>query len=291
MTSFLRSPSQIVNPLDRRRFIGFGSGTGGGGGGFVGPLDDYTANLSVMLLPFRGLSSYTGNAFRVRDTTGDAEQNIGFDPVTGDLAAFTVGGNAAVRWWYDQSGGARDVPQATAAAQPFLTTNIVNGQPVARFDGTNDFLRGDCPNELGRTIYMVARMRSSVANVRLSNDSLNGNASTYNTGSASYNYYSTAPNVVDPVGGTSTNWSMIALKYSGGNTLAPYVNNTAATPFSTTAFYTTGTAYWLGSDQGGAGSFGPLDLAARLQYDVAHDNTTRQAIQTILAAKFGITLA
>lgn len=261
------------------------------GGGFVGPLDDYTANLSVMLLPFRGLSSFTGNGFRVRDTNDDSEQNVGFDASTGDLASFSVVGNAAIRTWFDQSGGARDVPQTTAAAQPLLTLNILNGQPVARFDGTNDFLTGSCPNETGRTIYMVARMRSSVTNTRLSNDSLNGNASLFDNGSSVYFYYVTSPNVVDPVGGTTSNWSLVTLKYSGGNTLAPYVNNTAATAFGTSAFYTTGGAYWLGSDHGGASSFGPADIACRLQYDVAHDDTTRQAIQTILAGRFGITLA
>jgi hypothetical protein len=290
MNLLLHSPSNLVNPLARQRFMGFGTGSSGGPM-FVGPLDAYTTSLSVALLPFRGFASYMGDAFRVRDTTGSAEQNVGFNPVTGALASFTVAGNAAVRWWYDQSGGARDVPQATAASQPFLTLNIVNSQPVLRFDGTNDFLRGDCPNQTGRTIYMVARMRSSVVNARLSNDSLNGNASTYDTGASSYGYYVTSPNIVEPMGGTTSNWSLVTLKYSSGTTLAPYVNNTAATPFTAQNFYTNGTAYWLGSDAGGTSSFAPLDLACRLQYDVAHDNTTRQAIQTILAAKFGITLA
>jgi len=170
-------------------------------GGFIGPLDPYTASLSVALLPFRGFSSYAGSGFRVRDTNDNTEQDIGFDSVTGNLASFSVVGNAAIRWWYDQSGGARDVPQATAAAQPYLTLNIVNGQPVARLDGTNDFLRGDCPNGTGRTIYMVARMRSSVTNARLSNDSLNGNASTYDSGASAYRYYVTTPNVTDSIGG------------------------------------------------------------------------------------------
>lgn len=277
-------------PLESSHLMLMGAGRSGGGG-FVGPLDDYTANLSVMLLPFRGLSSFTGNGFRVRDTNDDSEQNVGFDASTGDLASFSVVGNAAIRTWFDQSGGARDVPQTTAAAQPLLTLNILNGQPVARFDGTNDFLTGSCPNETGRTIYMVARMRSSVNNARLSNDSLNGNASTYDNGVSSYSYYLTAPNIVDPVGGTTTNWSVVTLKYSSGSTLAPYVNNTAATPFGTGAFYNNGGSYWLGSDHGGAGSFAPLDIAARIQYDTAHDDTTREAIQTILADKFNITLA
>jgi len=257
---------------------------------FVGPLDGYSTSLSVALLPFRAFSSYVGNAFRIRDTTGSAEQEVGFNAGTGALASFSVTGNAAVRKWYDQSGSVNDVSQATAAVQPYLTLNIVNGQPVARFDGTNDFLTGNCTNGQARTVYMVVKMRSSVTNGRAWNDSLNNNASVFDTGGSTYRYYATA-NGTDPVGGTSTNWNLVVLKYSAGNTCAPYINNAAGTVFTTYAYYNNGGAYWLASNVNGADSFSPADIACRLQYDVAHDNTTRQAIQTILAAKFGITLS
>lgn len=259
------------------------------GASFVGPLDDYTTSLSLALLPFRGFSSYNGALWRVRDTNDDSEQDVAFD-ADGQPVFPTLVGNGGIRYWYDQSGNANDLPQATAAAQPFLTDNVVNGYPVARFDGTNDYMTGSCVNSQNRTIYMVARMRSSVSNARLSNDSLNANASLYDNGSASYWYYLTS-NGIDPVGGTTTNWSLVTLKYSGGNTVAPYVNNTAATPFGAGAYYASGGAYWLASDHGGAASFSPADIACRLQYDAAHDDTTRQAIQTILATQFNITLA
>lgn len=42
--------------------------------------------------------------------------------------------------WADQSGSGNTVTQATSSAQPLLVNNEMNGKPVVRFDGINDFL-------------------------------------------------------------------------------------------------------------------------------------------------------
>jgi hypothetical protein len=260
------------------------------GASFVGPLDAYTTALSVMLLPFRGLSGYTGNAFRVRDTTGDAEQNIGFDPVTGDLAAFTVGGNAAVRWWYDQSGDARNVPQATAAAQPFLTTNIVNGQPVARFDGTNDAMVVSWTGAVTeRTLYVVARKRTAptgaggkkVVSLTFTNDSI-----LLCDQFTTWGWAKNSSEDAVELAGSPSNWSIVAIPFTT-STAQVWTNNQPADSF--TPWETFGDPYLeIGGSYIG---YADADVAAVLIYDTAHGDTTRQAIQTILAVKFGITLA
>ena len=52
--------------------------------------------------------------------------------------------NTAISQWDDRSGNAKNAIQATAANQPTFQTNILNGNPVVRFDGANppnsDFL-------------------------------------------------------------------------------------------------------------------------------------------------------
>jgi alpha-tubulin suppressor-like RCC1 family protein/Ca2+-binding RTX toxin-like protein len=44
--------------------------------------------------------------------------------------------------WLDQSGNGRDVSQTTSANQPQWVSDAANGQPVIRFDGSNDYLTG-----------------------------------------------------------------------------------------------------------------------------------------------------
>ena len=65
-------------------------------------------------------SSYTGSALRVRRSSDNTEQDIGFvglDLDTSALSSFVGAGNGFVTKWYDQSGTVRDMIQAPAANQ------------------------------------------------------------------------------------------------------------------------------------------------------------------------------
>lgn len=46
----------------------------------------------------------------------------------------------AVTTWSDSSGQGNDATQAVAGSKPLYKTNIINGNPVVRFDGTDDSL-------------------------------------------------------------------------------------------------------------------------------------------------------
>ncbi len=86
----------------------------------------------------RLLSSYaTNKAVRIRRSSDDTEQDIGFDGTGAfDSAAFTsfVGaGHAYVRTWYDQSGNGYDAEQTTAANQPELVLSGIGGKPAMLF--------------------------------------------------------------------------------------------------------------------------------------------------------------
>ena len=75
-------------------------------------------------------SDYAGSAIRVRRSSDNAEQDIGFDRDgnlnTGALLAFCGAANGFVTTWYDQSGNARNATQSTAANQP----KVVNAGSV-----------------------------------------------------------------------------------------------------------------------------------------------------------------
>ena len=48
--------------------------------------------------------------------------------------------SGGVTQWDDQSGQANHAVQATDSRAPILVTGAVNGRPVLRFDGVDDFL-------------------------------------------------------------------------------------------------------------------------------------------------------
>ena len=72
--------------------------------------------------------------------------------------AGTVLNGSAVTQWSDQSGNNRHATQAQRGSQALLVNSVLNGKPVVRFDGANDFLTFNLPvNGLGgMSLFLVA---------------------------------------------------------------------------------------------------------------------------------------
>ncbi len=111
-------------------------------------LDTYSgaaAAYSLRLLD----STYTGSAIRVRRSSDNTEQDIGFNVFseldTVSLTAFAGTGDAFVKTWYDQSGNSNDATQTTTANQPQIVSSgaviVENGKPAVQFDGSNDTMK------------------------------------------------------------------------------------------------------------------------------------------------------
>lgn len=92
---------------------------------------------------------YSGNAIRVRRSSDNSEQDIGFsgngDLNTSALLSFVgLGNNGFVTTWYDQSGNGINATQVTQANQPQIVSGGAmitrNGKATMLFDGTNDKL-------------------------------------------------------------------------------------------------------------------------------------------------------
>lgn len=64
----------------------------------------------------------------------------------------------AVASWNDDSGGGYHATQGTAGLRPLYKTNILNGKPVVRFDGSNDQLVNAAFFDFGNeyTVFAVA---------------------------------------------------------------------------------------------------------------------------------------
>ena len=102
-------------------------------------LDTYSgaaAAYSLRLLD----STYTGSAIRVRRSSDNAEQDIGFNVFgeldTVSLLAFAGTGDAFVKVWYDQA-STNDATQTDTASQPQIVSSgaviVENGKPAVQF--------------------------------------------------------------------------------------------------------------------------------------------------------------
>ena len=90
------------------------------------------------------VSTYAGSAIRVRRSSDNTEQNIGFVGNALDTASLVtfVGANSGyITKWYDQSGNGADAVQETQGNQPRIrnagTTDIKNTLPSIYFSGTS----------------------------------------------------------------------------------------------------------------------------------------------------------
>jgi len=110
-------------------------------------LNSYPADAAFSL---RRLNvNYLGSCIRVRRSSDNAEQDIGFvnsELDTASLLSFVgIGNNGFVTTWYDQSGVIRNATQTTAANQPQIVfngvINLYNGKPAIFTDGINDSLQ------------------------------------------------------------------------------------------------------------------------------------------------------
>jgi trimeric autotransporter adhesin len=152
-------------------------------------LDTYPAAAAYSLRKLR--NGYTGAAIRVRRSSDNTEQDIGFvgvDLDTASLLSFVGAGNGFVTTWYDQQ-GSFNVTQSTLANQPQIVasgvTIVRNGLPAVLFDGSNDRLNNFTGGVLNQnnlshfsvsnngsnlTIGVVASQANTTSTIRTFND-------------------------------------------------------------------------------------------------------------------------
>lgn len=100
-------------------------------------------------------TAYVGSAIRVRRSSDNAEQDIGFvdnELDTASLLSFVGSGDGFVAKWYDQSGLGNDATNTAESAQPKIVSSgvviKVNDVAAVDFDGTNDYLETDTFTEI-----------------------------------------------------------------------------------------------------------------------------------------------
>jgi hypothetical protein len=220
-----------------------------------GPLLDEYPGAAVAYSLRRISSSYNGSAIRVRRSSDNSEQDIGFlnnglDTTT--LTSFVGSGNGFVTTWYDQSGNGKTAVQSTSSRQPRIVNNgtieYKGVRPIMRFtDGsfssfiTNQNVRGDGY----LSTFFVAGINSVITGV-------NRNIFTIGPVEFSNNLSITmwsATNAFGWIGGDPTAWgkgiiqtaSVPYIVVSG----SPYTNPVESSSVSSVFLGSSGTGYYV----------------------------------------------
>ena len=104
-------------------------------------------------------NTYAGSAIRVRRSSDNTEQDIGFSSGeldTATLLTFAGAGDAFVSTWYDQSGNSNDAAQASTAIQPEIVSSgaviLKNGKPAVYFSSSSFILESTIATEFKGSI-------------------------------------------------------------------------------------------------------------------------------------------
>lgn len=228
--------------------------------------------------------------------------------------AMVADGNAtsdgdAVAAWKDQSATAVNAVQATAGNKPLYKTNILNGKPVVRFNGTTGFLSLANPIAAGAnrtfTVFVVSNRTSQSAVYRTLLDLGGTTAATgyllmaglpggdeltpwYGYGDAALKvgpYYSSG---FTPPVGTAYRISCSTMDPAAEPLfVVDGVKRTSGT-FPNPTITTLATAY-IGANAG-TSRFFDQDIAEILIFSGALTRTQRQTVNGYLGAKYGITV-
>lgn len=208
----------------------------------------------------------------------------------------------SVATWNDSSGNGRNVTQATGVYQPTYKTNIINGKPVVRFDGSNDHLlqpviTGD-PTAL--SLFVAAKRAASAGGQVLwghRSESTRLIQLTTNDDTTAVWQLRGSGNALQQllITGTLTNWNIYTATFDKPNNNHVFRLNGGSQQTNTYAFGSetmTSTLETIGaSNTGGYGFYFNGDIAEIIVYSRALSTTERQQVEQYLAQKYAITLA
>lgn len=205
-------------------------------------------------------------------------------------AGVTLNGST-VSNWADQSATGNHAVQSTSTDQPLLVLNALNGMPVIRFDGVNDFFNFTSNLNIaapGVSIFFVVKKSASDKNLILFGNSIGLGYDTINHYFANnhfdflFNYDSNGLVISIPTGMALTSYAQVAVMYNLIN-LKIFINKvdkgnanfTAPTTFNKIG-------------KRGDGLIGSFDVAEIIQYDTVLSDANRTKVENYLSNKYAI---
>jgi hypothetical protein len=217
-----------------------------------------------------------------------------------DVGVIESGGK--VSQWQDQSGMNAHVSQTDPNKQPTVHTNALNGQPVIRFDGIDDYLSVDIPDlNSGFSLFIVSVVNdNSVDGAGLFSSASLANPNTFQidvdaTTNCSTNYrlqYHNSDNQTNSVcSSTYANTPTITFAnyFYNLNKVKISANGLLRSQLQDRAFDNTLTDYVIGTDRRQE-NFLSGDIAEIILYSDNDLGTRRDIITTYLSDKYDINL-
>jgi hypothetical protein len=189
----------------------------------------------------------------------------------------------AIQTWTDSSGAGTSPTQATVGKRPLYKTNIVNGKPVLRFDGVDDFLKVAFTLNQPHTRLVVYKLLGS-ANQASFDGNTSNTALLLNRNTSTVAIFGGSVDLTANV--TATAFHVIAGVYNGAGSKISVDGGTPVTgnPGSSAAGGISIGAYPDGTFPSN------IDVAEVLEFDSALSDAQVLQLHTYLGDKYGITV-
>ncbi len=249
---------------------------------FTGLLDTYpNASAAYSLRQLR--TAYTGDAIRVRRSSDNTEQNIGFvNNVldTASLLTFCGAGNGFVTTWYDQSGNANNAIQTTAFNQPQIVSSgamiTTNGKNSILFDANKLMLLTSSvtAGASSYTSFVGKRVSSGSRLIGLSRWSTNG-YSLYLWSDNNYYYLGKTNSYLASSSTDTTTNQLLLTGLNNTGTMSMFKNSNTITSSPAVTVYST----LVDAIGGASGNFSNSNLQEAILYN-SDQSTNRTGIET-----------
>lgn len=137
-----------------------------------------------------------------------------------DASALSLSNNDPVASWTDMSGNGYNSTQANAANRPIFVENVINGQPVVRFDGSNDYLQTVLASAIPQpiTVFIVLKLPSNNATIQNVFDGLGTNRLQFNKQAGNDTFRAFAGTIDDfTSAGYAGDFTTVTLVFDGAN--------------------------------------------------------------------------
>lgn len=186
----------------------------------------------------------------------------------------------------DLSGHQRHCNQATLTKQPAIVQSAINGQPVARFDGVDDYIKATFPLKQPETVILVSKpTKQADARYLIDGSATNSMGMYHGAADLLVRIYSGGPGFTGPSFVDATPGIFAAL-YNGASSSIAYNGGAATTGNAGT---TAAEGLTVGAVGGASGFYCVEDVAEIVAYDHALDSHVMDTAVKYFKDKYGIT--